>query len=101
ELDEAAEPHLERRISLRLDQGLLAAVEVDVDQQQARFDAGDVEREHAGGVNVEGTAAAHQRIPDVDGAIPRHPDLVTEIARVAGARDVDRHAADGAAGHAE
>ena len=45
-------------------------------------------------MDVERPAAAHQRVPHLDGAIPRHPDLVAEIARVAGARDVDRHAGD-------
>ena len=66
QLDEAAEPHLERRVFLRLDQRLLAAVEIDLDEQKARLDAGDIEREHAGRMNVERAAA-------VTSARPRRP----------------------------
>ena len=83
ELHEPAEPHFERRVLLRFDQRLFAAVEVDVDEQQSRFDASDVEREHAGWVNVEGLSCFHERVPDLDRAVPRHPDLEAEIACVA------------------
>ena len=52
-------------------------------------------------MDVERAAALHQRVPDGDRAVPRHPDLVAEIAGVAGARDLDRHAGDRPARHAE
>ena len=81
-----------------VDQRLLAAEEVDVDQQQPGLDARDVERQHAGRLDVERLAAAPSARPTPSTARPRrHPDLVAEIAGVAGARDVDRHAGDRAA----
>ena len=57
-------------------------------EQQARLDPRDVEREHPGRVDVEGAAAGDERVPHVERAVPRHPDLVAEIAGVAGPRDV-------------
>ena len=86
---------------MQCDQRLLAAVEVDVDEQQAGFDARDVEREHAGRMDVEGPAAIHQRVPDVDRTIPRHPDLIAQIACVSRPRDLDGHSRDGSARHPE
>ena len=38
-------------------------------------------------------AGVDERVPDGDGALGVHPDLVAEVARVAGARDRDRHVA--------
>ena len=64
EADEPAETHLVRRVSLRVDQRLLAAEEIHVDQQQPGLDARDVERQHAGRLDVERLAAVHQRVPD-------------------------------------
>ena len=48
------------------------------------------------GLMSNGRPPVHQRVPDLHRALRRHPDLVAEIAGVAGARDVDRHAGDGA-----
>ena len=83
------------------DHRLAAAEEVHLDQQQARLDARHVERQHPGRLDVERTAAFDERVPHLDRARGRHPDLVAEIAGVAGARDVHRHAGDGAARDAE
>ena len=81
-----------------VDQRLLAAEEVDVDQQQPGLDARDVEREHAGRLDVERPARLPSARPTrATRVLARHPDLVAEIAGVAGARDVDRHAGDRAA----
>src|SRR4029079_652931 len=97
----SSEPKFEGRVALQVDLHLLRAVEVDVDEQQPRFDAGDVEREHASRARIEGAADLEEAIPDVHRAVPGHPDLVAEIAGVAGPRDVDWNSGDGAAGHAE
>ena len=49
------------------------------------------------GLMSNGLPCVHQRIPDAHRVLRRHPDLIAEIARVAGSRDVDRHARDRAA----
>src|SRR5205814_5736007 len=92
EVHEASQADLVGRVSLGLDHGLLARSVVDLDQQQARLDASDVEREHADGVYVELAPALHDRIPYSDGLLPWNPDLVAQVARVSGARNVDRDA---------
>ena len=76
EIDEASQVHLIRRVHLRCDHRLPAAEEIHLDQQQACLDAGDIEREHACGLDVERLAAAHQPVPHLDRALGRHPDLV-------------------------
>src|SRR5262245_21387587 len=101
EAHEAAEAHLVRRVRLRVDHGLLAAAEVDVDQEEPRLDPRDVERQHPGGFQIERLAGGDERVPDLDGVAPGRPDLVTEIAGVAGARDVHLDAGDRAARDAE
>src|SRR5262245_42231056 len=63
QIDEAAETQLEWRVFLPLYKRLLAAVEVDIDQQQAGFDARHIEREHASGMQVEGRAFRHKGVP--------------------------------------
>ena len=70
EVNQPAEAHLERRVFLRLDQRLLAAREIDVDQQQPGLDPRDVEREHPRGPHVERLAARHQGVPHLS---PRRP----------------------------
>src|SRR5690606_41896718 len=89
--DEPPESELVRRVALEVGDGLPRAGEVDVDEQQAGLDARDVEGEQACGSRVERAADLHQPVPHVRRAFPRDPDLVAEIARVARARDVDRH----------
>ena len=100
-LHQTIETYFVRRVLLRLDQRLLAAVEIDVDEQQPRLDTGDVERKHADRMDVEGAAFGHQFVPHVDRTIPGHPDLVAEIAGIAGSRNVDRDAGNRSAGHAK
>src|SRR6185369_4120777 len=77
----------------------LAAVEVDVDQQQSCFDARDVERQHAGRMNIKSASGINQCIPNFDRVFGRDPDLVAEVAGVAGSRNLDRHICDGAFSH--
>src|SRR5215472_15317639 len=105
EMHHPAEAKLVGRVLLLSDQRLLAAVVVDFDQKQSGFDAGNVEREHARGVNVERAAGVYERVPDFDrrvaSAIQRYPDFVSEIAGVTGARDVHGHAGNFAAGYAK
>src|SRR2546430_1306802 len=79
--------------------GPAAAAEIDVDEEQAGLDARDIERQHAGRLQIERRPGPHQRVPHRERARPRDPDLVAEVAGVAGARNVDRHARDLAAGH--
>src|ERR1700741_4996644 len=52
-------------------------------------------------MNIKRTAALHQSVPNFDCLIGSDPDFVTEIARVTGARDFDRHASNSAFGHAK
>ena len=75
-MDEPTEPHLERRVFLRFDDCLLAAIKVHVDQQESRFDPCHVEREHARRMNVEGAPRFDERIPDPHRALSRNPYLV-------------------------
>ena len=44
--------------------GFLAAVEIDLDQKQAGFNARDIQCQHAGRMNVKGAAMFHKCIPD-------------------------------------
>src|SRR4030095_6056723 len=101
QLHQTAESHLEWCVRLVFYQRLLAAIEIDVDEQETGLDAGNVECEHACGADVEWPRAAHERVPHLNGAIPRNPDLVAQISRVARARDVYRHARDRSARHSE
>jgi hypothetical protein len=102
EADQAAETHLVRRVPLAVDHRLFRAEEVDVDEQQARPRRAPRRAPACpAGLMSKGAPGLHQRVPDVDGACRGHPDLVAEIAGVPGARDLDAHAADHAARHAE
>src|SRR5262249_47397476 len=101
EMNHSSEAQFVRRVSLLRDQGLLAADVVNLNEKQAGLNAGNVEREHAGGVDIKLPPGIHERVPDLHGFIPGNPDLVAEVAGVAGAGDVDRHAGDLAAGYAE
>ncbi len=64
ERDQPPKPHLKRRVLLGVDERLPAAIEIHVDQEQARLEARDVERQHARGLEIERLAFAHQHIPD-------------------------------------
>src|ERR1035438_608671 len=76
-------------IALRFDHGFFAGNIIDLDQDKAGFDAGDVEGYHAGGVNIEDLAFVHQFVPDADGVFPGHPDFKSEVSSIAGTRNVD------------
>src|SRR5205085_11869437 len=80
-IDESSESQLERRILLRFDERLLAAVKVNVNQQQTGLDARNIEREHPRRMNVERCACVHERVPDFDRGFRRNPNLVAEVAR--------------------
>src|SRR5262249_42280126 len=82
EINEAAQAHLKGRILLFFDKRFLAAIEVDIDQQQAGFNSRDVECEHARRMNIKGSPLVHERVPDADGVASGYPNLVAEIAGV-------------------
>ena len=66
-------------------QSFLAADVVHFNQQQARFNARHVERQHAGGMNIKALARVHERVPDLHGiaaVVHRNPNFITQIARV-------------------
>ena len=92
EVHQTAETHFERRILLFFNQRFLAAIEIDVDQKESRFDARDVERQHSCGCYVERPPACYQSIPHVQCPIGINPDFITEIARVSRAGNLNRHA---------
>ena len=85
EIDEPRHAELVRRVLLRLDHRLPAAVEINVDEEQPGLDPGHVEREHAGGMQIERRSDVGECIPDGERRVPWHPDLVAEVAGVAGA----------------
>ncbi len=84
---------------LRRDQRLLRTGVIDFNEQQASFHSGYVERQHARGVQIELLALVGQCVPHFHRIIPWHPDLIAEIAGITGARNVDRHSSNFAAGH--
>ena len=88
-----AEVELERRGPLARDQRLAGGDVIDIDQHEARLDACQVERQHAGGHDAVGSPGRDECIPDGQGVGAVHPDLVAEIAGIAGARDLHRDVA--------
>ena len=100
-MDQATQAHFKRRILLLVDQRFLAAVEIDFDQQQTRFDARDIQRQHARGLNIESPAGSHQFIPNSQCLVAGNPNFITEVARVTRARNLDRHSGDRAFGDAK
>src|SRR5215471_2226307 len=95
QVDQSSEPQLKRRIFLLLDDGLLAAVEIDIDQQEAGFDTRNVQCQHPCRMNVECAAGVDERVPDLKTFVPIDPDFVAEIACISGSGYVHRGAADG------
>ena len=73
---------------------------VHLEQQQARFDPRQVERQHAARRDPVGRAGVHHGVPERQGLLGIHPHLETQVAGVAGARDRDRDAADGSGSEA-
>jgi len=50
---------------------LSCCCEIDVDQEQPGFNARDIERQHAGGLDIKRAAAFHQRVPNTQRVISR------------------------------
>ena len=67
---------------------------VHCDQQESCFDACDIERQHSRGRDAVRRAGLRDRIPQRDGLRRIYPDLVAEVAGVAGARDRHRNSPD-------
>ncbi len=63
EIDQLPEPDLERRVLLRRDDRLAGADVVDVEEDQAGLDAGDVEGEHPRRRDVVRPSRGHERVP--------------------------------------
>ena len=98
---EPSETHLERRILLRVDQRFPTAVEVHVDEEKPGFESCHIERKHARWPKIERRSVQHQGIPHLDGRFDRHPDLVTQIPCVPGARNFHGNLTDAAGHHAK
>src|SRR5262249_8488177 len=101
QVHQLTQPDLGWGVLLRVDESFLAGRVVDFDQNQPCLNARNVQRQHAGRVNVEHFAIVHQTIPNADCLFPGHPDLEAKVAGVAGSRDVDRYAGDLASCDAE
>src|SRR5215831_13972683 len=91
QMNHPAETKLKRRVLLLSDERLFAAVVIYLNQKQASFNAGYVERQHACGMNVEAATGIHKSVPYFDRvactvatpAAQGNPDLIPEIAGVA------------------
>ena len=101
QIDGPREVQLEGRRELAVDQRLARGDVIDVDQHQTRFDARDVERQHAGGHDAVRAAGIDERIPDRQSLGGIEPDFEAKVAGVSRARDLDRDAAQAGARHAE
>jgi hypothetical protein len=88
--DEPAEPDLERAVALLRVHRVTGRGVVDLEQDQARLQPDDVEREHPGRADRVVLAGRPQRVPERDGPPGVDPQLIAEVAGVARARDVDR-----------
>ena len=94
QIHQFAEANFGRRVTLRIDERFFAGEVVHFDEDKSGFDASDVERDHSRGMDVEGLSFVHEFVPDFHGLLPRNPDFVAEIARVASAGNVHGNAAD-------
>src|ERR1700752_3796662 len=94
QIHQTAESHFKWRVALFVNEGFLAAVEIDVDQQQSGFHPRYIEREHSGGMNIEGATVRHQRVPNFESIVRSDPEFITQIARVARARNLNRPTRD-------
>ena len=92
QIDQFAEADFGGRVTLRIDESLFARKVVHFDKNESGFDTRDIERDHSGGMNVEGLSLVHEFVPDFHGVVPRAPDFVAEIAGVAGARNIHGNA---------
>ena len=86
---------------MRVVEGEAARVEVDRQQQQARLDAQHAQRRQPVWQDAVALERIPQCVPDGDRVRGLDPDLVAEVAGVAGPRDRHRPRADGARGDAE
>src|SRR6267143_4283456 len=78
------------RIPLGIDRRLPRRHVFHLGQDETRLDPGDVQSQHPGRGDVVTAALVHDRIPQGFGSIPLDPNLVPEVSRVPGARDLDR-----------
>src|SRR5581483_129318 len=101
QIHQLAQSDFVRRILLGFDQCLFCAYIVDVGKNQSGFDAGDVESQHSGSMDVEFSAGLHQRVPNFYSVVPGNPNFITQVAGITGAGDVNRNARDAAAGDAK
>jgi hypothetical protein len=99
--DQSAESQLEWRVGVRGNQCRAAAVKVHVDEQKARLDSCDVERQHSGRPEAEVLSRADECVPDPQRMLGGNPDFVAEVAGVPGAGNIHRHSRDASSGHAE
>ena len=101
QVDQFAQADLRRRILLLCDERLFAADVIHLDQDESSFDASHVQRQHAGGMQVEALASIGECIPDLHRLFPGNPDLVAEVSGIARTRDIDGNTGNGSVGHAE
>jgi hypothetical protein len=79
----------------------MGGVIVHVQHHEARLDPCDIERPDAGGHDAVIAARSHQRVPHRERAGGRDPQLVAEVARVTGARNLEIHAGNAVVHRAE
>ncbi len=67
---------------------MLGARVIDLDQDQPGLKPRHVQRQHAGRVDAEWTADLDQPIPQRNALLGVDPQLIAQVARVAGAADI-------------
>ena len=90
EVHEPAEAELEGGVLLLGRDRVAGARVLGLDQDQAGLDARDVHRADPDRVDPVVLAHVEDPVPHGERAVGGHPQLVAAVARVAGARDVDR-----------
>ena len=101
QIHQLAETDLAGSVLLLRDDGAFAGNVVDLDQDQSGFDPRDVESYHSGRMDVELATFGHQFVENPEAIIPWHPNFVTQVTGVTGARNINGHAGDFAVSHAE
>ena len=91
EADEPPEADLARAVVLVGVHRVAGGRVVDLEQDESSLEPDDIEREHPGRPDPVAAACVHQQFPERDRVLRRDPELIPEIAGVAGSRDVDRH----------
>src|SRR4029077_2838610 len=87
EADRPADAGLDGRLALAEADGMHGADIVGIDENEARFDAGHVQRPRTDGRDLVGLAPLEQALPEPDCILGLNPQLVTEIAGIAGPVD--------------